>query len=50
MNSISKLEEDYSQILQTLISIFSQNMDDFQKQVQILEIVHPLISKYWQAG
>ena len=34
------------QILLTLISIFSQNIDEFQKQVQTLESVHPLISKY----
>ena len=34
----------------TLISIFSQNMYVFEKQVQTLESVHPLISKYRQAG
>ena len=32
------------------MSIFSQNMDEFEKQVQTLESVHPLISKYRQAG
>ena len=47
---IQKSEEDYSQILLTLISIFSQNMDEFEKQVQTLESVHPLISKYRQTG
>ena len=48
--SIQKSEEDSSQILLTLISIFSQNIDEFEKQVQALEGVHPLISKYRQAG
>ena len=33
-----------------LISIFTQNMDEFEKQVQTLESVYPLISKYRQAG
>ena len=28
----------------TLILIFSQNIDEFEKQVQTLESVHPLIS------
>ena len=42
--------QDYSQILLPLISIFSQNIDEFEKQVQTLESVHPLISKYRQAG
>ena len=32
------------------ISIFSQNTNEFEKQVQALESVHPLISKYKQAG
>ena len=41
---------DYSSNLQTLISIFAQNMDEFEKQVQTLESVHPLISKYRQDG
>ena len=36
-------------MLLTLISIFSQNIDDFEKQVQTLESVHPLISKNRQA-
>ena len=45
-----KSEEDFRQILLTLISIFPQNMDEFEKQVQTLESVHPLISKYRQAG
>ena len=44
------MEEDDSQILLTLMSIFSQNMDEFEKQVQTLETVHPLISKYRQTG
>ena len=44
------IEGDYSQILLTLISSFSQNMDEFEKQVQTLESVHPLIYKYRQAG
>ena len=33
----------------TLISIFSKNIDEFEKFKQI-ESVHPLISKYRQAG
>ena len=41
-----KSEEDFRQILLTLISIFPQNMDEFEKQVQTLERFHPLISKY----
>ena len=39
--SIQKSEEDHSQILQTLILIFSQNIDEFEEQVQTLESVHP---------
>ena len=42
------MEEDYR--TERLISIFSQNIDDFEKQVQTLESGHPLISKYRQAG
>ena len=34
---------------QKSISIFSQNIDDFEKHVQTLESVHPLISKCRQA-
>ena len=34
----------------TLITIFSQNMDEFEKQVPTLERAHPLISEYKQAG
>ena len=48
--SISKSEEDYSHIFLTLMSIFSQNIDEFEKQVETLESVHPLISKCRQAG
>ena len=39
-----------SQILLTSISMFSQNIDELKKQVQTLESVHTLISKYRQAG
>ena len=35
-------------MITTLISIFSQNMDEFEKQVETLESVYPLISKYRQ--
>ena len=45
--SIQKPGEAYGK---TLISIFSQNIDEFAKQVQTLESVHLLISNYIQAG
>ena len=48
--SIQKSEEVNIQILRTLISFFFQNIDEFQKQVQTLDSVHLLISKYRQAG
>ena len=32
-------------MITTLISIFSQNMDEFEKQVETLESVYPLSSK-----
>ena len=41
--------EDYSQILLGFILIFSQNINEFQKQVKTLESVNLLISKYRQA-
>ena len=49
-NQYLEIGLDYSQILLTLISIFSQNIDEFEKQVQTLESVHLLISKYGQAS
>ena len=45
-NQYLEIGENYSQILQTLILTFSQNMDEFEKQVQTLENVHHLISKF----
>ena len=46
-NRYLKIEERlYSQILLALISIFSQNMDEFEKQIRTLESVHLRISKY----
>ena len=47
-NQYLEIGENYSQILQTLILTFSQNMDEFEKQVQTLENVHHLMSKYRQ--
>ena len=32
------------------MSILTQNMAEFEKQIKTLEIVHPAISKYRQAG
>ena len=44
-------EVDYSRILLNLISNFFQiYMGEYEKQVQTLESVHPLISKHRQAG
>ena len=42
--------EDYINILLAFILIFSQNINEFEKQVKTLESVNVLISKYRQPG